>query len=170
MDTYILQDNLLELCNTSIITNNSCTKDVMNTYESLRNVSESTFPFCIQETQNKFCDALRKCDDLALVGEIVCQEIRQTNCTSEWRMLEVSNRTEGIFDCDEYGETIQLNCSDQFDLDKNDSVCLPLCKSFSQQGEVATIILVADNAFAHLINAIGGIIVLIAAIYNRKNM
>ena len=169
MHTYILQDNLSTVCNTSI-TNNSCTRDVINTYETLRKVSESTFLFCIQETQDLFCDALSKCDDLALVGEIVCREIRQTYCTSEWRILEVSNKTEGIFDCDDYGETIQLNCSDQFDLDNDDSVCLPLCESFSQQGEVATIILVVDNAFAHLINAIGGIIVLIAAIYNRKNM
>ena len=165
-----LQDDLLELCNTSIITNNSCTRDVMNTYTTLRKVSESTFPFCIQETQDLFCDALSKCDDLILVGEIVCQEIRQTYCTSEWRILEVSNRTEGIFDCDDYGETIQLNCSDQFDLDNGDSVCLPLCKSFSQHGEIATTILVVDIAFAHLINVIGGMIVLIAAIYNRKNM
>ena len=156
------------MCNFSIA--NSCTRDVINTYETLRNESESTFPFCIQETQDLFCDALRKCDDLALVGEIVCQEIRQTYCTSEWRILEVSNRTEGIFDCDGYGETIQLNCSDQFDLDNNDSVCLPLCKSFSQDGEVAATILVVDSALAHLINAIGGIIVLIAAIWNRRNM
>ncbi|XP_065890888.1 uncharacterized protein [Dysidea avara] len=162
-------DDLLEVCNTSI-TNNSCARDVMNTYATLRKVSESTFPFCIQETQDLFCDALSKCDDLALVGEIVCQEIRQKYCTSEWRILEVLNRTDRIFDCDDYGETIQLNCSDQFDLDNNDSVCSPLCKSFSQHGDVVTTILVVDVAFAHLINVIGGVIVLIAAIYNRKNM
>jgi len=157
------------LCNTSIA-NTSCTRDIINTYVALHNVSKSTFPFCIQKTKDLFCDALSKCDDFALAGEIVCQEIRQTYCTAEWRILEVSNRSKEIFNCDDYEETMQLNCSDQFGLDNTDSICLPLCKSFSQHGEVATTILVAGNAFAHLINAIGGIIVLTLAIWNRKNM
>ena len=166
-----LQDNLVESCNASVL-NTSCARDVMITYATLLQVSESTFPFCIQETEDLFCDALSKCDDndFTLVKEIVCLDIRQTYCTAEWRILEVSNTTGGLFDCDDYGETAQLNCSDQFDLDNGDSVCSPLCKSFSQHGEVATTILVADNGFAYLINAIGGVVILIAAVWNRMNM
>ena len=73
-------------------------------------------------------------------------------------------------DCDEYGETATLNCSDQFGLDENGSICSPLCKDFSQDGKMATDIYIATTAIAHLINIVGGIVVLIAACKNRKNM
>ena len=100
-----LQDNLLQLCNASVL-NTSCARDVMIiNYASLLQVSESTIPFCIQETEDLFCDALRKCDDndFTLVKEIVCLDIRQMYYTAEWRILEVSNVTGGLFNCDDYG-------------------------------------------------------------------
>jgi len=113
----------------------------------------------------------------------MCQEVRQEYCTAEWRRAEMSrshrlnggsrrlfNRSCRLIDCDEYGETATLNCSDQFGLDESGSICSPLCRGFSKDGEKAATVFIATTAIAHLINVIGGIVVLIAAYKNRKNM
>ena len=141
----------------------------MSTYNALKSESRRTSLHCLNKTQELFCDALSECNDMSYVRGLMCQEVRQEHCTAEWRRSE-SNRNYRLFNCDEYGETATLNCSDQFGLDDHGSICSPLCKDFSQEGKTATTVSIATYAIAHFINVIGGIIVLIAAYKNRKNM
>ena len=84
--------------------------------------------------------------------------------------MEVNNRSEYLIDFYGFGETGKPNCVEQFDLADGDSVCLPLCKVFSQQNERFTDAIVTLNAFVHLVNVFGGIIVFVACIVNRKKM
>ena len=100
----------------------------------------------------------------------MCTEVRQEHCTAEWRIMEVNNRSEYLIDCYGFGETGKPNCVEQFDLADGDSVCLPLCKVFSQHNERFTDAIVTLNAFVHLVNVFGGIIVFVACIVNRKKM
>jgi len=99
----------------------------------------------------------------------MCQEVRQDYCTSEWRKLELDG-SDVLIDCDEYGETATLNCSDQFGLDENGSICLPLCEKFSQYDEAFTNVYIYIVTALTLISAIGGIIVLIVSIWKRKKL
>jgi len=111
---------------------------------------------------------------MSYVRGLMCKEVRQEYCTAEWRRAEMSRshmlNGGSLIDCDEYGETATLDCSDQFGLDENGSICSPLCKDFSKDGERATTVFIATTAIAHLINVFGGIVVLIASFKNRKNM
>ena len=119
-----------------------------------------------------FCVALRFCadDNEVSAKSILCGEVRQKHCTAEWRILEVNNRSEELIDCYGFGETGQPNCSEQFDLSNNGSICLPLCKEFSQHGEQFTNIFVGFHAPVYLMNALVGIIVLVACLWNRIKM
>ena len=148
----------------------SCVEDVIYTYESLKVASELTSSFCIRRTQHLFCAALSYCDDNNEVYNILCTEVRQEHCTAEWRIMEVNNRSEYLIDCDGFGETGKPNCVEQFDLADGDSVCLPLCKEFSQYDEMFTDANVALHAFVHLVNVLGGIVAFVACIVNRKKM
>ena len=150
----------------------SCIEDVVYTYESLKVASRLTSSFCIRRTQHIFCAALSYCDNDngVYVNNILCTEVRQKHCTAEWRILEVNNRSEYLIDCYGFGETSKPNCIEQFDLADGDSVCLPLCKDFSQHNEQFTDAIVALHAFVHLFNVLGGIIVFVACIFNRKKM
>jgi len=141
----------------------------MPTYEALRSASRRTSPHCLDRAQELFCDALSECSNMSYVRGLVCQEVRQEYCTAEWRRAE-NNRSYNLIDCDEYGETATLNCPNQFGLDENGSVCSPLCKDFSRDGEAVTTVFIATAVIAHLINIIIGVVVLIAAYKNRKNM
>ena len=130
-----------------------------------------TNPFCTK-TYPLFCKALELCaigQDLTVRG-LLCTKVRQEFCTAEWRILEVNNRSEGLINCQAFGETAQPNCTEQFKLADSDSVCLPLCKEFSQHGEGYTDAVVALHGIVHLVNVIGGIIVVIACILNRAKM
>jgi len=160
--------NLNEACSNILAHKSNCTEDVMSTYEVLRSESQKTSPHCVNRTEKLFCDVLRECNKSYVRG-LVCQEVQQEYCTSEWRRAE-NNRSYSLIDCDKYGETATLNCSDQFGLDENGLVCSPLCKDFPQNGEEAITVLIAATVIAHLMNVIGGVIVLIAACKNRKNM
>ena len=83
----------------------------------------------------------------------------------------MNNRSEGLIDCpQELGETTRPNCVEQFDLADNDSICLPLCQEFSQHGERYTDAIVGLHGIVHVVNIIGGIIVIIACILNRTKM
>ena len=99
----------------------------------------------------------------------MCQQVRQKYCTAEWRISEIKGGNVTV-DCDKYGKTAKLNCSDQFSLAYDGSICLPLCRRFSQYSdEMTTVILIVFNV-SNILNAIGGIIVLIASYWNRKKM
>ena len=131
-----------------------------------------TNSFCANATYKLFCRALTHCSigqDVA-AKSLLCTIARQKYCTAEWRILEVNNRSEGLIDCQEFGETAQPNCTEQFDLADNNSVCLPLCEEFSQYGPSYTNFIVGLDAIAHLVNILGGIIVIIACILNRTKM
>lgn len=76
------------------------------------------------------------------------------------------NNTEE-FGCD---ELVQLNCSDQFELADNGSVCLPLCEKFSFFDETFTTVHIVLTGIANGVNIIGGIVVVIVSIRKRKKM
>ena len=151
------------------IVNSTCTDDVIHTYESLKGASNYTNQFCLNHTY-LFCEALEHCssgqDNNA--SELLCTQVRQNICTAEWRIIEVNNRSEELIDCQ--GETSQPNCAEQFDIADNNSVCLPLCKEFSQYGPSFTNFIVGLTVIVHLVNSVGGIIVIIACILNRAKM
>jgi len=106
---------------------------------------------------------------MSYAKDIMCLQVRQIYCTAEWRISEIE-QSEKLISCDEYGGTARLNCSDQFGLSDNGSVCMPLCRRFSQfSDEMTTAILIVTN-MVYIVNAIGGITVLIASYWNRKKM
>ena len=172
---YLLQSELYHACNITI-QQSSCTEDVIYTFESLRAASVLTNPYCLEVAHghlNVFCQALNICNngiDLFHVKVALCQGVRQKICTAEWSILEFNNRSEELIDCSMFGETYYPNCTEQFDLANNGSVCLPLCREFSQHGKTLTDAVVALNAFCHLVNILGGIIVFIAFVWNRSKM
>ena len=131
-----------------------------------------TNPFCPNATYELFCGALAHCSigQDVVARSLLCTIARQNLCTAEWRILEVNNRSEELIDCQGFGETSQPNCSEQFDLADDNSVCLPLCEEFSQHEPHFTNFIVGLNAIVHLVNVIGGIIVIIACIWNRTKM
>ena len=99
----------------------------------------------------------------------MCQHVRQNYCTAEWRTLELNSTiSERLIDCSE--DTGSIDCGKQFGLAQNDSICLPLCKQFSQYGEVFTSVYFAVSIISHITNLIGGIAVLIIAFCKRQKM
>ena len=167
---FYLQSPLFGCPNISIVYS-GCTEDVIYTYESLKVASAFTNPFCARGTYPLFCKALELCSiSQDVVRNLLCTQVRQKLCTAEWRILEVNNRSEKLIDCQGFGETGQPNCHEQFDLADNNSVCLPLCKEFSEFRRTFTDLVVGLSAFSGLVNVIGGIIVIIACIFNRAKM
>ena len=158
----------MKTCN---FTNSDCVDQILYTYEALRTINlPSSQQYCSERVETLFCDALMECSNESYVKDIVCQQVRQEYCTAEWRMLEVHNQTDGLIDCEEYGETALLNCGDQFDLAYHGSVCLPLCGEFSQYSEAYTKPRIVILTVSLLINVIGGIIVIIVSFKKKKKM
>ena len=145
-----------------------CSDDLVFTYEALRLLSQRTFPHCINQVDKTFAE-FRNCSNMSCVEGIICRKVRQEYCTAEWRVLEL-NESEGLIDCSDYGETVPLNCSDQFGLDNNGSICRPLCKTFSQFSETFTAFFPTGVAVFSGINVIGGIISLVVSIYKIKKL
>ena len=141
------------------------------TYETLRAISQSTSQYCITKlsetlTQPETCEQF---DNFSYIMDIMCQQVRQNYCTSEWRLLELNSTiSERLIDCSE--DTGSIDCGDQFGLAYNDSVCLPLCSEFSQYSETITTALFAIGIFSHITNIIGGMAVLITAFNKRQKM
>ena len=73
-----------------------------------------------------------------------------------------------LIDC--YEDTGTIDCGEQFGLAYNDSICLPLCKQFSQYGEASTNVYFAMSILSHIMNMIGGMAVLIIAFCKRQKM
>ena len=148
-----------------------CVDQILYTYEALRTINlPSSQQYCSERVETLFCDALMECSNESYVKDIVCQQVRQEYCTAEWRMLEVHNQTDGLIDCEEYEETVPLNCGDQFDLANDGSVCLPLCGEFSQYSEAYTTPRIVLYAVCRLISVIGGIIVIVVSVRKRNKM
>ena len=168
---HCLQNPLFGCPNISIISS-ECTEDVIYTYESLKVASVFTNQFCPNRTYPLFCKALEHCNSgqEVFVRDLLCTQVRQKLCAAEWRILEVNNRSEEMMNCQRFGETSQPKCTKQFNLADNNSVCLPLCEEFSEYGEKFTDFIAALSAIVHLVNVIGGIIVIIACIWNRTKM
>ena len=163
-----LQINLMRNCN---FTDSDCVDQILYTYEALRTTNlPSSQQYCSERVETLFCDALMECSNESYMKDIVCQQVRQEYCTAEWRMLEVHNQTDGLIDCEEYEETAPLNCSDQFDLANDGSVCLPLCGEFSQYSEAYTTPHVVLFAVFLLINVFGGIIVIAISCRKREKL
>jgi len=150
--------------------NSKCVEKLLDLYEALSSMDNcSTFCSKNSNVTDSFCKALNKCDDTLFVNDIMCLTVRQDYCTSEWRSLEL-NESEKLIDCDDYGETAPLNCSEQFGLDKNETICSPLCDKFSQHGEVFTAVYTNMFLIFTFLSVIGGITALIASIWKRKKM
>lgn len=143
-----------------------CSEDLIFTYEALRLVSQ--FKICFDEAK-MLHSKLQNCSNDICVRSIMCEEIRQQYCTAEWRVLEL-NESEGLIDCSDYGETVPLNCSDQFGLANNDSVCLPLCEKFSQFSETLATVVPISLVVSNGINVVGGIVNLIVSMYKIKKL
>ena len=158
----------MKRCN---FTDSDCVEQILYTYEALGTINlPSSQQYCSERVETLFCDALMECSNESYVKDIVCQQVRQEYCTAEWRMLEVHNQTDGLIDCEEYEETVPLNCSDQFDLANDESVCLPLCGGFSQYPETYTTPRNVVYAISLFIGIIGGIIVIAISYRKRKKM
>ena len=142
------------------------------TYEALRTINlPSSQLYCTERVEALFCDALMKCSNESCVKNIVCHQVRQEYCTAEWRLLEqVYNQTDQLIDCEEYEETAPVNCSHQFDLINDGTVCLPLCGEFSLYNEAYTTPHIVLSATASFLVVIGGIIVIFISFKRRKTM
>ena len=152
-------------------TDSDCVDKILYTYEALRTINlPSSQQYCSERVETLFCDALMECSNESYVKDIVCQQVRQEYCTAEWRMLEVHNQANGLIDCEEYEETAPLNCSDQFDLANDGSVCLPLCREFSQYSDTYTTPHVVLAAVSLFISIIGGVTVVAISYKKRKKM
>ena len=137
--------------------------EILYTYEALRTINlPSSQQYCSERVETLICDALMECSNESYVKDILCQQVRQEYCTSEWRMLEVHNQTDGLIDCEEYEETVPLNCSDQFDHAYDGSICLPLCGEFSATPNFALI------PISSLISIIAGLTVITISFKKRK--
>ena len=155
-------------CNFS---DSECVDQILFTYEALRITNlPSSQNYCIERVEKLFCDALMECSNESYVKDMVCQQVRQEYCTAEWRMLELSYQTDGLIDCEDYEETAQLDCSDQFDLTNDGSACLPLCEEFSQFPETYTTFRNIFYAICLVIGIIGGMIVIAISYRKRKKM
>ena len=75
-----------------------------------------------------------------------------------------------IIDCEEYDETVPLNCDDRFGLTSDGYICLPLCEEFSQYSEAYTTPHLVLSATSSSLVVIGGIIVIAMSFKKRKIM
>lgn len=127
-----------------------------------------------------FCDAMFSlCSDDSYVVDLEqeCIQVRDENCTTEWRVLE------NIFDvsipsCESFSANGALSfakapaldtCPDQFNV-YCDSVCLPSCEDFSQFSHDATVASYALIITFQLTGVVSGVITLIGCLFNRKKM
>lgn len=105
-----------------------------------------------------------------------CKEIRDDVCSAEWKLLELSLFNNLIPNCSDFigsDDTTDIRpnvvCNEQFGL-YCDSLCLPLCKEFSQNSDGLTLLQDILFIFAGLSSLIGGTIVIIISIYRRNSM
>lgn len=105
-----------------------------------------------------------------------CKEVRDDVCYAEWRLLELSRYAQLLPNCSSLNDSSEsmdirpdLVCNKQFGL-FCDSLCLPLCKEFSQNSEGLTVLQDILFIFAAISSLIGGMIVIIIAIYRRNSM
>ena len=126
-----------------------------------------------------FCNATYSlCGDDTYMMDISveCVQVRDNDCAIEWRVLE-NFLGVPIPDCGSFSEdgnlsftkAPPLNCSDQFDV-FCDSMCLPVCSEFSQISHDAAVTSNALTILFEVIGLIGGVITLIACVFNRKTM
>lgn len=119
------------------------------------------------------------CSDDSYVVDLEeeCVQVRDNNCTIEWRVLENIYGV-SIPSCESFsvGGTLTFDkappvntCPDQFDL-YCDSVCLPSCEDFSQFSDEATVVSYALIITFQLTGVISGVITLIGCLFNRKKM
>lgn len=109
-----------------------------------------------------------------------CREIRDDLCYAEWKLLELSEyaslNSQLVPNCSTFGGSdptidnrLNVSCNEQFGL-FCDSLCLPLCKKFSQNSDGITLLQDILFIFAAVTSLIGGTIVIIIAIYRRNSM
>ena len=139
----------------------------------LKNVEckEAAIPFLCNAT-------FSLCGDSSLVVDLKeeCIQVRDDNCTIEWRILE-NIYSVSIPSCDSltangnltFAKAPPLTCPDQFDV-FCDSLCLPSCGDFSQYSYDTV---VASHIIYIVFEAIGlisGVITLIACFFSWRKM
>ena len=105
-----------------------------------------------------------------------CLQVRDHNCTIEWRVLENIYGV-SIPSCDSYimngsltfAKAPQLTCPDQFDT-FCDSICLPSCEDFSLYSRDAVVASHVLVIIFEVVGLISGVITLIACLVNKKKM
>ena len=105
-----------------------------------------------------------------------CKEIRDDVCPAEWRLLELSPYANLLPNCSNFDSSDDSTdtrpsvvCNEQFGL-FCDSLCLSLCKEFSQNSDGLTLLQDILFIFAAVSSLIGGTIVIIISIYRRHSM
>jgi len=106
-----------------------------------------------------------------------CEEVRDNKCASEWRLVE-NFLNKSIPNCTSFSEDGNLTfasaprllCSNQFDHFCG-SLCAPVCGEYSFITEnTSTYYIHFVVAACGVIGVIGGIVTLIACIYNREKV
>jgi len=124
-----------------------------------------------------FCDAtyLLCGDETSMINiSEVCIQVRDDYCAVEWRVLE-NFLSITIPDCGSYSGNLTftkappLDCPDQFDTFCG-SLCLPVCSKFYQISQNAATASDALTIAFEAIGIIGGIITLLACVFNWKKM
>ena len=135
---------------------------------------------CTNATVSFFCKAVFSlCSDESIIAEDLeeeCVDVRDNNCTIEWRVVEnifnvslpsceslAANRTVV------WSKAPPLTCPEQFNVFCN-SFCLPTCPDFFQFSQVATVANYVLLIVFELLGIISGVITLIACLFNREKM
>ena len=122
---------------------------------------------CANDTRSFFCNATyRSCEDVTLIpSREECRTLQDGVCSDQWAQLQ---NISSLSDCNLLPP--KRSCPSQFRLLDNGD-CIPLCTEFSQNREGATILVsVVTGVISNLVNIIGGIIVIIIALFRRNTM
>ena len=107
-----------------------------------------------------------------------CVEVRDNDCPIEWRALDSIFDAPSYFpSCESYtantnltfAKAPPLNCPDQFN-EFCGSLCLPVCEEYSQVSRDAAIASDVLTVTFIIIGLIGGIVTLVACVFNREKM
>ena len=134
---------------------------------------------CYSDSLSFFCDtAIALCynDNELLPSSDECIEVRDNNCSSEWRSTEsLLNVT--LLDCDSFDDVTNLtfseapfrSCPDQFGIFCG-SLCLPLCNELPLYSDGVIIGYRVCFIILYIVNLLGFLITLAMGYYRRAKM
>ena len=121
---------------------------------------------CANVARAFFCNATyRSCDITLIPSQEECRTLENGVCSNQWAQLQSIS---SLSDCSLLPPT--RSCPSHFRLSGN-GACIPLCTEFSQNRDGTTILVsVVTGVISNLANIIGGIIVIIIALFRRDTM